>query len=132
MMSSSEDVKSIGESLNVEDIDVRAVKRAASKERFLNSIKMGIPFLSFFVGLLVGRLVDQPSTTGPGGAYPFIGAVGVGVGSTRSPYRSMSWIGTMILSVILYIFGLLLYVALTRETFGVVTLYGPHSSTRGA
>lgn len=123
VMSSSEDLKDIGRSLDVDERDIGDVKREASRQRFMHVAKLGFPILSFIIGLLVGRMANPPSSLD--NTYPFVGAAGIE--TSRKTYRRLSWTATIIMSVVLYIFGLLLYTAMAGDSFGMVTLYGPHS-----
>lgn len=122
-MAGSEDLKDIGNSLDVTEKDFRDVKKAASEQRLMHIAKLGFPILSFVLGLLVGRMANPPSAIND--SYPFLGAAGVQA-APRTP-RRLTWTATIILSVVLYAFGLLLYESMAHDSFGVVTLYGPHS-----
>lgn len=122
-MSSSEGLKDIGKSLGVNGDDVRDVKRAASRQRLVHIAKMGLPVLSFILGLLVSRMGNPPSSVD--NTYPFLGAAGIQ--TVPRIHRRLTWTGTIVLSVVLYIFGLLLYEAMAGENFGMVTLYGSYS-----
>lgn len=122
-MASSEDLKDIGKSLDMTEKDFRDVKKTASKQRLMHIAKLGLPILSFVLGLLVGRMANPPSAIND--SYPFLGVAGVQA-APRTP-RRLTWTATIILSVVLYVFGLLLYESMAQDSFGVVTLYGPHS-----
>jgi len=122
-MSSSEGLKDIGKSLDVTEDDIREMKKRASKQRLMHIAKLGLPILSFILGLLVGRMANPPSTIND--SYPFLGAAGVQ--TAPRTHRRLTWTATIILSVVLYVFGLLLYESMAQNDFGMVTLYGTHS-----
>jgi hypothetical protein len=122
-MSSSEGLKDIGKSLDVTEEDIREMKKRASKQRLMHIAKLGLPILSFILGLLVGRMANPPSTIND--SYPFLGAAGVQ--TAPRTHRRLTWTATIVLSVVLYVFGLLLYESMAQNDFGMVTLYGTHS-----
>jgi len=122
MMASSEGLKDIGKPLDVTEKDIREVRKAASKQRLMHIAKLGLPILSFILGLLVGRMANPPSSFND--TYPFLGAAGIQ--TIPRTHRRLTWTATIVLSVVLYIFGLLLYRSMAQDGFGMVTLYGTH------
>src|SRR4030065_2584092 len=119
IMAGSEVLKDIGSSLDVTEKDFRDVKKAASKQRLMHIAKLGLPLLSFVFGLLVGMMANSPSTAS--NSYPFVGAAGVQ--AAPRTHRRLTWTATLILSVVLYVFGLLLYESMASYDFRGVTLY---------
>ncbi len=123
-MVDSEELRDIGKSLEISETDVRDVKRAATRGRILHIVKLGLPALSFCLGLLAGRtIISSPS---PADSYPFLGAAGIQFAAR--PNRRYTWSATIVVSVIMYIFGFLLYDAMVQDSHGVAWMYGPYSS----
>ncbi len=127
-MVDSEELRDIGKSLEINETDVRDVKRAATRGRILHIVKLGLPVLSFCLGLLAGRtIISSPS---PADSYPFLGAAGIQFAAR--PTRRYTWSATIVVSVIMYVFGFLLYDAMAQDSYGAAILYGPYSGIPAA
>lgn len=124
-MVDSEELRDIGKSLDVDESDIRDVRRAATRCRIMHVVKLSLPALSFCLGLLAGRTII--SSTPASDSYPFLGVAGIQFAAR--PNRRYTWSATIVVSVVMYIFGFLLYDAMAQDSYGAARLYGPYSNT---